>query len=138
MKNKLIWILIFEICLFTISCSKKKTQNFPNPMSEMAIAMRSMTDNLQEVKINLSESSPPKLNFSSFSSLKMTSENFNKPGFNHMANQLMELSDKFDSQPTIENYNNIVYMCQSCHNYLCPGPLERIKKLEYIVKESSK
>ena len=115
------------------SCTKQKSQNFPNQMSEMAIGMRAMTDKLKEVKKNLNESHVQKLNFSSFSSLEMTDDSFNKPGFPQMAKQLIQLSEKFDSQPTIQNYNDIVYMCQSCHNYLCPGPLEQIRKLEYSI-----
>jgi len=102
-------------------------------MSEMAIAMRDMTEKLQEVKTNLNEVDIPKLNFPTFSSLEMTDDSFDKPGFLQMAQQLIQLSEKFDSQPTIENYNEVVYLCQSCHIYLCPGPLERIKKLEYPI-----
>ena len=66
---------------------------------------------------------------------KMTDKSFDKPGFSDMAQRLIVLSEKFDSNPTTQNYNEIIYMCQSCHNYLCPGPLELIKKLEYSVDD---
>jgi len=136
LKNNVLWILICGACHIP-SCTKQKTENFPNPMSEMAISMRTMTEKMQEVKTALKNESAPKLNFLSFSSLKMTDDSFDKPGFTQMAKQLVQLSEKFDSEPTIQNYNDIVYMCQSCHNYLCPGPLERIKKLEYPINGSS-
>lgn len=131
--------VLFLICMMLLipSCTKQKSQNFPNPMSEMAIAMRDMTEKLQEVKTNLNEENIPTLNFPTFSSLEMTDDSFDKPGFPQMAQQFIQLSEKFDSQPTIQHYNDVVYMCQSCHNYLCPGPLERIKKLEYPINGNS-
>ena len=104
-------------------------------MSEMALAMRDMTDQLEKVKSELNEPSISRLNFRSFDSFKMTDKSFDKPGFSDMAQRLIVLSEKFDSNPTTQNYNEIIYMCQSCHNYLCPGPLELIKKLEYSVDD---
>ncbi|NPA34161.1 MAG: hypothetical protein GXO48_04430 [Chlorobi bacterium] len=36
--------------------------------------------------------------------------------------------------PSITQYNNLISVCESCHNTWCPGPLRLIKKL-YITSQ---
>lgn len=100
-------------------------------MSEMANAMREMVTQLEQAKSDLKAGKTAQLNFKSFHHYKLTDESFNKPGLESMSQFLLTQSKTFDKNPTAESYNNVIISCQSCHIYLCPGPLELINTLNY-------
>lgn len=130
MKNSLPLVLVLCLSLF-LSCRKNKNQDFPNEMSEMAIAMREMVTQLEQARSDLKSGKTAQLNFKPFHQYELTDESFNKPGLEGMSQFLLTQSKKFDTKPTVESYNFVINACQSCHVYLCPGPLELINTLNY-------
>jgi hypothetical protein len=100
-------------------------------MSEMANTMREMVTQLVHARSDLKAGKTAQLNFKSFHHNELTDESFNKPGLEGMSQFLLRQSKTFDTNPTIESYNNVINACQSCHTYLCPGPLELINTLNY-------
>ncbi len=97
----------------------------------MANAMREMVTQLEQAKSDLKAGKTAQLNFKSFHHNELTDESFNKPGLEGMSQFLLTQSKTFDKNPTAESYNNVIISCQSCHIYLCPGPLELINTLNY-------
>ena len=130
MKNSPLLVAVLCLSLF-VSCEKNKSQNFPNEMSEMANAMREMVTQLEQARSDLKAGKTAQLNFKSFHNYELTDESFNKPGLESMSQFLLTQSKTFDKNPTAESYNNVIISCQSCHIYLCPGPLELINTLNY-------
>ena len=130
MKNSPLLVLVLCLSLF-VSCGKNKSQNSSNEMSEMANAMREMVTQLVQARSDLKSGKTAQLNFKSFHHYELTDESFNKPGLEGMSQFLLTQSKKFDTNPTIESYNYVINACQSCHVYLCPGPLELINTLNY-------
>ena len=125
-------IVVPLICLFLfVSCAKNKSQSFPNEMSEMANAMREMVTQLVQARSDLKAGKTAQLNFKSFHNYELTDESFNKPGLEGMSQFLLTQSKTFDTNPTPKSYNNVINACQSCHIYLCPGPLDLINTLNY-------
>ena len=130
MKNSLLLAPVLCLSLF-VYCGKNKSQNFPNEMSEMANAMREMVTQLEQARSDLKAGKTAQLNFKSFHNYELTDESFNKPGLESMSQFLLTQSKTFDKNPTAESYKNVIISCQSCHIYLCPGPLELINTLNY-------
>ena len=130
MKNSPLLVAVLCLSLF-VSCGKNKSQNFPNEMSEMANTMREMVTQLVHARSDLKAGKTAQLNFKSFHHNELTDESFNKPGLEGISQFLLTQSKTFDTNPTIESYNNVINACQSCHTYLCPGPLELINTLNY-------
>jgi hypothetical protein len=130
MKEFLI-ILLF----FMFSCSdkeKKQTIIDPNNTSEMALLMRDMFTHLETIKgkIENGESlSLEQLDFEIIHKQKATDESFLKEGLVPMSKEYSLVVKDFNENPTKNNYKSIVNTCISCHQSLCPGPLERIDNL---------
>ena len=130
MKEFLI-ILLF----FMFSCSdkeKKQTIIDPNNTSEMALLMRDMFTHLETIKgkIENGESlSLEQLDFEIIHKQKATDESFLKEGLVLMSKEYSLVVKDFNENPTKNNYKSIVNTCISCHQSLCPGPLERIDNL---------
>ena len=130
MKEFLI-ILLF----FMFSCSdkeKKQTIIDPNNTSEMALLMRGMFTHLETIKgkIENGESlSLEQLDFEIIHKQKATDESFFKEGLVPMSKEYSLVVKGFNENPTKNNYKSIVNTCISCHQSLCPGPLERIDNL---------
>ena len=46
-----------------------------------------------------------------------------------MADALLIAAKNFDESSSVVNYEIVVNICRSCHEYMCPGPLEMINTL---------
>ena len=124
-------LVITSLILLVYSCQQStKVQNYPNEMSEMALSMRTMVDKLKQAKIDIELGVTPNLSIKDFKNGHFTDSSFQKEGFNPMADALLIASNKFDVSPSIDNYEIVVNTCRSCHEYLCPGPLEMINSLD--------
>jgi len=123
------------LLLFMYSCSdkeKKQTIIDPNNTSEMALLMRDMFTHLETIKgkIENGESlSLEQLDFEIIHKQKATDESFLKEGLVPMSKEYSLVVKDFNENPTKNNYKSIVNTCISCHQSLCPGPLERIDNL---------
>ena len=128
MKRNLVTV---SLLLLVYSCQQNtKVQNYPNEMSEMALSMRTMVDKLQQAKIDIELGITPNLSIEDFKNAHFTDSSFQKEGFNPMADALVIAAKNFDKSPSVVNYEIVINTCRSCHEYMCPGPLEMINTLD--------
>lgn len=124
-------LVIVVLILIVYSCQQStKVQNYPNEMSEMAFSMRTMSDKLKQAKKNIEIGVIPNLSLEDFKNSHFTDSSFKKKEFIPMADALLDAAKKFDELPSEVNYQIVVNTCRSCHEYMCPGPLEMINTLE--------
>ena len=124
-------LFIVSLLLLVYSCQQStKVQNYPNEMSEMALSMRTMVDKLKQAKIDIELGVTPNLSIEDFKNAHFTDSSFQKEGFNPMAEALLIAANNFDESPSVLNYEIVVNTCRSCHEYMCPGPLEMINTLD--------
>ena len=124
-------LVIVSLLLLVYSCQQStKVQNYPNEMSEMALSMRTMVDKLKQAKIDIELGVTPNLSIEDFKNAHFTDSSFQKEGFNPMAEALLIAANNFDESPSVLNYEIVVNTCRSCHEYMCPGPLEMINTLD--------
>jgi len=124
-------IVIVSLLLLVHSCQQStKVQNYPNEMSEMALSMRTMVDKLKQAKIDIELGITPNLSIEDFKNAHFTDSSFQKEGFNPMADALIIAANNFDELPSVVNYEIVVNTCRSCHEYMCPGPIEMINTLD--------
>ena len=124
-------LVIICLLLLVYSCQQStKVQNYPNEMSEMALSMRNMVDKLKQAKKDIKHGVLPNLSIEDFKNAHFTDSSFQKEGFNPMADALLLAAKNFDEYPSVDNYEIVVNTCRSCHEYMCPGPLEMINTLD--------
>ena len=124
-------LVIICLLLLVYSCQQStKVQNYPNEMSEMALSMRNMVDKLKQAKKDIEHGVLPNLSIEDFKNAHFTDSSFQKEGFNPMADALLLAAKNFDEYPSVDNYEIVVNTCKSCHEYMCPGPLEMINTLD--------
>lgn len=130
-------LIIISVILLFAACQQKEekvTQTIidPNNTSEMALLMRDMFLQLEEVKnkIILGEDiSKEQFNFELIHKQTPTDESFLKEGMESMSTAYAYSVEAFNTQPSSKSFISIVNNCMSCHTMLCPGPLERIDNL---------
>ena len=128
MKRLIVCLWLF----FTVfACQQRANiQKYPNETSEMALSMRTMVDKLKQAKKDIKLGILPKLSIEDFKNEHFTDFSFQKQGFNPMADELLIAAKNFDESPSVVNYEIVVNKCKSCHEYICPGPLEMINTLD--------
>jgi hypothetical protein len=130
-------LLVFILGILLLACneSNKQTEKVvidPNNTSEMALLMREMFTQLDSVKLKLElrhDLSNSQLNFALIHEQKATDESFRKEGLEGMSWAYSNAVYQFNDSPTLINYRTVINSCVSCHQSLCPGPLERIDNL---------
>jgi len=124
-------IVLVVLLLLVYSCQQStNVQNYPNEMSEMALSMRTMVDKLKQAKKDFEIGVIPNLSIEDFKNAHFTDSTFQKKEFNPMADALLVVANNFDELPSEVNYEIVVNTCKSCHEYMCPGPLEMINTLD--------
>ena len=128
--------LLFLIVCTLVSCSNqnKKQQTIidPNDSSEMALMMRDMFFKLNDVKSKIQlgqDISNEQLRFSIIHESEATDDSFLDNGLNLMSKAFEQKVRDFNNDPSIQNYTEIVNNCISCHQGMCPGPIQRIDNL---------
>jgi len=130
MKQVVGLIILLGLILSLISYVKKsEPKRFPNPRSEMAIAMREMTHQILNTKVSFQSDQVKPLNFKPFKDKQFTEEKFDTEWFDPLADLLIEQASTFDQDLSVESYNLVVQSCQACHEHACPGPLVQIEQL---------
>ena len=137
---------LFSMLLFSCSSEKQESQKEgetivtnPNGDSELALAMRKIFDQTEEIKQNLEGGSlvvPEDYinNLKSFHTAIPTDPEVKVEQFFgfvkaiDLAAQELEKKPDFDSQK--EQYTRVVNACIQCHQEFCPGPIRRINKLK--------
>ena len=123
------------VCLWLLfivfACQQRtKIQKYPNETSEMVLSMRTMVDKLKLAKKDIELGVLPNLSLEDFKNAHFTDSSFQKQSFNPMADALLVAAKNFDESPSVINYEIVVNTCRSCHEYMCPGPLEMINTLD--------
>lgn len=128
-------VLVLGVLLLACNESNKQSEKVvidPNNTSEMALLMRDMFTQLNSVKLKLElghDLSNSQLNFALIHEQKATDESFRKEGLEGMSWGYSNAVHQFNNSQTLTNYRTVVNSCVSCHQSLCPGPLERIDNL---------
>ena len=141
-------IIAFSLLLLALisSCSEEdkapssieaKIEQPTNPNdSELALLMRAMFDEAQQIKHQVANDKPVsfKVNHENILTAHATEpEKASSDEFKAFANGYLESVKNMQSaSPTemVSLYDNMVENCMSCHRAICPGPLTRIKKLQ--------
>ena len=130
MKNS----LILALFLFT-SCSDRDNFKNPNESSDMALLMRDMQFQLTELQDEILKGNNitnTYLTFDLIHKKKPTDSSFLVQNLESMSNSFNESVNEYNRNPSTEGYRNIVSHCISCHQNLCPGPLDAILKLNNV------
>lgn len=123
-------LTLFIVIAFAVSCQQNITMYKPQlEKSEMAIAMQSMVSKIKISRNNLDTDTPVILNFEDFTNFHFTDSTFYKPSFESMTKSFLLQAKIFDSVPSINHLDNVINSCKSCHQAMCPGPLELINTL---------
>ena len=130
----LIFIFLSAIVTSCIQQDKEIKQAIldPNETSEMAILMREMFAQLDVIKSKIEageDISHEQLQFVAIHKTETTDESFLTEGLTSMSIGFDLVVTSFNEDPSESNYKSIVNTCISCHQGMCPGPLERIDNL---------
>jgi len=143
---ELLGAALFSMLLFSCSSEKekpsetKKTEVFnPNGDSELALAMRKIFDQTEEIKSSLKEGDiiVPKdyiENLKSFHTAVPTDSEVKVDEFFGFVKAIdiaaQELEKRNDIDAQKEQYSRVINACVQCHQQFCPGPIRRINKLK--------
>ena len=140
-------LLIVFIAIISVSCGKKKKEILesenqvqksinPNGDSELALLMRDMYDEAENIKKQIANGEVVTVSLDHQKILtahatepeKAASEEY-KAFANMYLNSLKSLEEANETQ-LASRYDNLVANCMACHKTLCPGPVVKIKKLK--------
>lgn len=108
----------------------------PNGDSELALLMREMYLELEQVQSQIEKGEPVRLQVDHESILTAHASEPEKaasPEFKAFAKQYLIFVEQMKSAKPAElevYYQNLISSCLSCHQMLCPGPMVRINKLK--------
>ncbi len=115
------------------SCVKKSVN--PNGDSELALLMREMRANAENLKKQIKKGEITDKFPEAFSKIQTatpTDADTKHDSYNAFArNYIFNLQELYKSPKTelTKNYNAVINSCLSCHSDHCPGPIKTIKKL---------
>lgn len=148
MQNILKIIICFHLLFaLVVSCGEGKkdcsnpanlTQRSLNPNgdSELALLMRAMFDEAQQIKQQIANEEPIaiKINHEKILTAHATepekAASAEYKAFADVYLQTMEKLQTADPAQKANLYDNMVNSCMTCHKALCPGPMVKIKKLQ--------
>ena len=147
MQNKLkIITCLLLLFAFAVSCSEEKDcSNIdnqvqkplnPNGDSELALLMRAMFEEAQQIKQQIANNEPIKINLDHEKILTAHATEPEKAAsaeykaFANLYLQTMKNLETASSTQLVNLYDVMVENCMNCHKAMCPGPMVRIKKLK--------
>ena len=107
----------------------------PNGDSELALLMRAMFDEAQQIKRQIADKEPITftINYEKILTAHATepekAASAEYRAFAKIYLQTMKTLQTADPTHVVTLYENMVDNCMTCHKALCPGPIVRIKKL---------
>ncbi|MBC8267064.1 MAG: hypothetical protein H8E84_08880 [Flavobacteriales bacterium] len=124
----------FFSCQNTDKKEATDTINFPNKDSELALLMRELFEDAENVKSQIRKGQTPAF-FTEFEKLhtaQPTDTDVREDGqytafadvFIQSVRQLINTEEDKTKQ-----YNKMVKRCVDCHQQICPGPIKKIRKL---------
>lgn len=133
-----ILILLFS-CDSNTNLEEKKVVTNPNGDSELALAMRTIFNQTEDIKSSLNKGSlvlPDDYiaNLKSFHTATPTDPEVQVEQFYGFVNAIDIAAQKLEQSSNIEEqneyYKSLVNTCVQCHQQFCPGPIRRINKLK--------
>ena len=137
--RKIQFLFLFALGLL-ISCqkeeNKKETIQYPNQDAPLALLMREMFLDMEEMKEGIVEGKKIKSYLEKHKELltakptdaKVKTEQFNTMGMAYLAN--LRTLEEGSEDALLDNYKSVVSTCLACHTSYCPGPVKRIKLLK--------
>lgn len=149
MKNTIVTIVVALLTCYVlaVSCSSdnkacsginshEKPPLNPNGDSELALLMRAMFDEAQQIKQQIANEYPINL---SLEHEKILTAHATEPQkvasttYKAFATAYLQAVNELKTanpNDRLTIYDNMVNNCMSCHQALCPGPIVKIKKLQ--------
>ncbi len=120
-------------------CGSSKSRGVVYKGSELALAMRSMHDHLEEAGklLKKGEQVPDSLlpDFDHILTDKPTNPDEIGPKFYTFAQGWLGVYEDFRNDRNTESYNKVMNTCINCHEQFCPGPIPKIKKLKLVAHQ---
>ncbi|MEK7255503.1 MAG: hypothetical protein AAB316_12205 [Bacteroidota bacterium] len=143
MKKLLVFLtLATAACLFSCLSNDEKSSSGvirmpinPNGDTELALLMRDMFEDGMKVKSQIQNGEKPTIlvDFENIHTAEATEpEKAASPEFKAYAlaySQAVKTLKECEQAQAKEAYSNMVGVCMSCHEAMCPGPIVRIKKM---------
>lgn len=138
-------VLAFSLMIAIIACGKKQSSEStiynPNGDSELALLMRDMFDDGMKVKTGLLEGKYPDIEtaFKEVHSAdatepeKVASQVYKDFAVAYEAS--VNAYQNATGHQKIEAYQLMVANCMGCHLQVCPGPMRKIKRMEFTENE---
>ncbi|MCB0642131.1 MAG: hypothetical protein KDC44_10845 [Phaeodactylibacter sp.] len=140
----LVLILVFFLGLYCTDTAEDSTSPTetaqqplnPNGDSELALLMRAMFEEAQQIQQQIAEDQPLSFSLSHEQILTAAATEPEKAAsdeYQALATAYLHSVEQLRAAPVAEQhslYQNMVGNCMSCHKALCPGPMMRIKKLQ--------
>ncbi len=107
----------------------------PNGDSELSLLMRAMFEDGMKMKAQIEKGKKPKVSIDvkQIHTAEATDPERQKiPQFDVFAQtfvQAVEALQQAEPEEAKKYYNGMVNACMNCHQYICPGPTVKIKKL---------
>jgi len=133
----MIRILSFLFFIFSSCHNNDKVVFYPNQSSEMAQLMRSMVNQLEDIKSkvkNNEDLNQTKLYFSLIHKSQSTDNIQINSDLESMSKSFHSVVNDYNRYPSVKSYNNIIQSCMNCHASYCSGPMGIINTL-YINKK---
>jgi hypothetical protein len=134
---KLICLILFISITLLASCkSDEEPPLNPNGDTELALLMRAMFDEGMDIKADIESGKHPEINLEHEKILTAEAtqpEEAASPEFKSLANKYLFAVRQLGAKNNMDagkKYDDRVQACMDCHRSMCPGPLERIKKLK--------
>jgi hypothetical protein len=126
---------------FSFSCKEKKPDTsqpvlYPNKDSPLALLMREMYTDLEEMKTSVVKGEAIKNYLNKHNGLitaKATDPSVKDISFELMSKGYLESLRNLESsspQLLLDHYRILHSYCIACHEKHCPGPINKIKKLQ--------
>jgi hypothetical protein len=113
-----------------------QTQRFPNDDAPLALLMREMYEDMEEIRISVEKGEQIKSYLEKHRELltvrgtdpeKSQQANFQVMGSGYL--QSLEAMEKAEGEELESAYQILLSGCLACHTNYCPGPIKRINKL---------
>jgi hypothetical protein len=135
-KYLLFLTLLFSSCRNSPSEQEVRTQRFPNDDAPLALLMREMYEDMEEIKISVERGEQIKSYLEKHRGLltlrgtvpdKSYQANFQVMGSFYL--QSLEAMEQSEGEELESAYQILLSGCLACHTNYCPGPIKRINKL---------
>lgn len=109
----------------------------PNGDSELALLMRAMFEEAEQIKQQIAKGEPITLSVDHEKILTAHATQPEKAAsakYQAFAKSYLQIIESLQSSSPAQSatlFDNVVNNCMSCHKALCPGPMVRIKKLHH-------